>query len=881
MVIDLVPLNREIVFEETLYLAYGDIYNYMYNTEVYDINHDQHIIDAFNNYTLDAETTKQLNEKLLEEIPDSRINAQVNELVDDCAILLDEVKLLENAEYSIFIENSELTLEVSAITPELDVSKILLQFEIHENMTPEYLSKMIAEEVQMQYELPFEIEYDLNEVIDKADNKLNVNDMVFSDIDSALKPLQKIAEERTGRSGLQFNVATEIKEGYCDFERGTIDMKGYLDDVLKSFRDTKVDHQSCMELLEVVYLYSEQVGLDIYSDFKWFDELHYYVLEDIMKELTSSETEYLNLNLEFNIDDFSDKYKKILNEYSHIVMTNLYGDYVDNLNLTEVYFYEENSINLRGAYKFINKENSVCLENVNWLDLNSHTDLSIDELRSKIEWLKEEYELDYSNHLNLIDVHENGNLMENTYWDGKGLFQSTLEKFYKIMPRTGQFIGDVNSEDIQTCLKIHEIYCDLNNNGLSNIFEIPDFNHWEQFHSEYLNEFGEVEEEEDMPWADYYRDNLEIKPDYRDIKLCIDILDILENNTLSDAQDILNSDIPEMLEKELTKYLIKSEHIINQKFESLSYAEEKLNNMTSDLGHDTTNLQKLEIAMYRDEEVLMYMIDKDARFCTGLSEIIHQDITNLGNAPLVLIMKYDNVLGISEDYKMHQYRVKEYFSNRYNLRDNIELQKIVLSNDSIFEKLITAQPLTLGEGQLIKVADRRFDTITMKDVDMMNEQERTLAQQIVDKTAVPITETVKDYLEPSNDGLFKESRIGEKMEDNPKLKEFFSQFKNISESANEEMLVSIVLDSGFIKHNILNDIPMSSGQKQLIDLANKEPGEEITIDDVDKLDLDNLELASFIVDTLDLEPNQEVLNFSQEIDTVVMNKNNPVHHMEV
>lgn len=241
-------------------------------------------------------------------------------------------------------------------------------------------------------------EDDLTTMIDNIDNKFQ------KEIEETLKPLQVLAEEKTGKSGLQFEADNSFKGTYCNFELGTIDMKNYLDDIMKSYITTEMDYQDCVELLEVVYLYSEQVGMNVQNELLSFAELHYYVLEDTMFDLINGTTEYLNLNLEFDTDSFSESYGEIFKMYSDIVMTRLYEEYIEDLDLTQVYFYDENNISIYGDYKYIDIENTVCLANVDWNNLSKYNEQTIGDIKSQLQWFEEEYEVDHSLEINLIEA---------------------------------------------------------------------------------------------------------------------------------------------------------------------------------------------------------------------------------------------------------------------------------------------------------------------------------------------------------------------------------------------------------------------------------------------------------------------------------------------
>lgn len=338
--------------------------------------------------------------------------------------------------------------------------------------------------------------------------------------------------------------------------------------------------------------------------------------------------------------------------------------------------------------------------------------------------------------------------MENTYWNENGELQDTLNKFNEIMPIRGKFLSnEFMHEMLNECLMINNIYYDFHNNGLCNVFEIPDFDHWERNYSEYVNEYGDMEEEEVISWEEHYSEELEIKPDYRDIPICQDIYDFLDNHTLSDLQDIVNSDIEQMLENELTKYLSRLEPEITQRFEDMKYTIEKLESLVPNIPSTITNLQKLEIAMYKNENNMINIMSEDTKLNNGLRNIIQQDITNIGNAPLLLVMKYDNILGISDEYKQYPHRIKEYFSKFDNIKNDSELKQIILSNDNIYEKLLVHQPLTSGEDQVVAIANKRYESISFSDVDKMNEKEFSQAQKLAEKIGNHIDEDVKQLFE--------------------------------------------------------------------------------------------------------------------------------------
>lgn len=78
----------------------------------------------------------------------------------------------------------------------------------------------------------------------------------------------------------------------------------------------------------------------------------------------------------------------------------------------------------------------------------------------------------------------------------------------------------------------------------------------------------------------------------------------------------------------------------------------------------------------------------------------------------------------------------------------------------------------------------------------------------------------------------------------------FEQYENLSTNS---QLQECILSNPYIKHNLLVGLPLSSGEKQLLELANKSTGQTVMFNEVEKLDKRNLNIANQIIEHLDLK----------------------------
>lgn len=77
-----------------------------------------------------------------------------------------------------------------------------------------------------------------------------------------------------------------------------------------------------------------------------------------------------------------------------------------------------------------------------------------------------------------------------------------------------------------------------------------------------------------------------------------------------------------------------------------------------------------------------------------------------------------------------------------------------------------------------------------------------------------------------------------------KIKLFFKRYPEID--SNEEVK-NLLLENDYIRHNIVRNMCMSSGQKQLIALANKKDNDVVNNDELCFLDQKNLKLAKKVI----------------------------------
>lgn len=68
MQIELIPLAKKIIFEETIFEALGDIKQYLDHTDNYNINNNDNVINAFDDFVLEANDFKALIDVVKEEL---------------------------------------------------------------------------------------------------------------------------------------------------------------------------------------------------------------------------------------------------------------------------------------------------------------------------------------------------------------------------------------------------------------------------------------------------------------------------------------------------------------------------------------------------------------------------------------------------------------------------------------------------------------------------------------------------------------------------------------------------------------------------------------------------------------------------------------------
>lgn len=806
-------------------------------------------------------------------------NRKINILVDKTFDNLKGTEAFKDVNYTAF-ENAG---KVNLVVEDKEVLNISLSFEITEDMNPNYLAKEIVEKLQFKYELPVAIQNDLVTIAD------NMDDSFRRDIEAAIKPLQVLAEEKTGTNGLKFDSDSLFTEKYSDFKTGSIDVKGYVDDILKSFITTKMDHQSCVELLEVVYLFSEQTQMKVEDDLSSFQDLHNYVLEDMLYELTSGENDYLNLNLEYDVDSFDESYREVFQMYSNNIMRQIYEDHIWHLDFSKIYNYD-GGINLYGEYKFINAENTLCFNNINWKDLSVHQNLDINDLRSQLLWFEEEFEEDYSKYHKIVNEFEAES--------GRGKMvninslETELNKIYKEFDTLFKVKNDEVKVFVNEQLEYIAGTIDPETGIITQNYSSRSFIGNENRGKEYTpNEFYEVFKNEG------------------------------ENRI------------------HITK---AEEHVKNALY--IVFPESS--------GRDISGAARFNILcqcayLSKDEEAIEFLneIEEDNELTLGYKIMLNKNIDEVGEAAGTYLKKTNNKMGVDEAYKLNLYRVEKFFEYFPNIDDQtkIKLLKIpkieaaatvkdfentvhefklletvnldqdmklfaedVLAlkdhmpiindilNDGKPYKISNAAKNILSGNQLtqfeIKISEYfemkigKFDN-EIKQIDMLNtiiadylvnndESTKLFLTDLIDSNNEELSKLLTNnvnslteptrlfmYVQQSNLNINSNDYLLESLE----VKKFFQKYPQLTDAKDLQL---ILLDDDKIKQNIMNKMPMSSGQNQLIDLANRKENTTVSGKEVSFLDNSNLKLSKKLIEIKKLKISDTVKGLYKNIDKV-------------
>lgn len=350
---------------------------------------------------------------------------------------------------------------------------------------------------------------------------------------------------------------------------------------------------------------------------------------------------------------------------------------------------------------------------------------------------------------------------------------------------------------------------------------------------------------------------------------CMETLDYFDTNLNTEQVlnhiSLLESDleIPYTHERELL-HLISQGHIpkysnnkgVEQElFDKFNYINPGISEFTvANKEEDITKLNecKLAIVMY-DEYINTNEINIDKLFEShSFSQILgEQSINELTENNVEVVMEK----AITESLRISSETISELYSTIQRLDKELELTLEKSNNELVtLDKLSTIEKLEL----VISNGAIEENQTCIQFLNNIDEHQYKTLKYLFDSNLDKLQQTTLTYIETED------NKFGVKEEYILYFNQINSRLNEYENLAQDQELKLKVLSNPYIKHNLMIDLPLSSGQKQLLELANKPSGQNVGINDIDKLDKRNLKIANSVIEQNNLQKDKSLLDYEVE-----------------
>lgn len=354
-----------------------------------------------------------------------------------------------------------------------------------------------------------------------------------------------------------------------------------------------------------------------------------------------------------------------------------------------------------------------------------------------------------------------------------------------------------------------------------------------------------------------------------ELKQCMATLDYFDVDF--NAQQVLNHiamleedlDIPFIHERELIEIIKQGQ---NPKYSTNTGVEQELfdqfNYIKPETSEFTTAIQDKHIRQLNEcknaiESYERYINNKDVdQFKLSKNETFNQilgkqSIKQLTDKQIEITMEKT----ITECLRISSEAIYELYTNIQSFEQNLDIileQNIERVNDTDKSSLLDKFE------QVIILSTIENEESCIKFLDNINEHQYKAIKHLLDSNINNLLQSTLAYIEVEDnkfgvmeDYILHFNQINQRLED----------YSNL---LNNDKLKLEVLSNPYIKHNLMIDLPLSSGQKQLLNLANKSKGQIIGINDIDKLDKRNLNIAKKVIEQNNLQKDKPLLDYELE-----------------
>lgn len=654
----------------------------------------------------------------------------VDRLINNIRTSLEGIPLLESAiitpslnssgEHTIHIDTAlnDIVLGVTADSNYLSVAKDILEI-THDKV-----------------DLPGVMLDDILERIDELDSKFE------SLVEAELIQLSNIGKMLSGDSGFQFQELRYVVDNFSNMQTGEINIVGYLGSIIADFQSKEIDDTNVMDvmqLLDIANEYAKSKNM-AFADIPNSHNCVLQVLEPPIYQVMKWEKDDIaTTNLfGFEITAFTEEFQQIVNDATVEIIRPYYESFLDDTEMSEIIYYQSDGLDIYSDYKFLNEENTICFRNLDWFN----PQIEVAELLSNAQAFLDDG-CQNEEQVELLKYMLEGN--EPSYWGDKGVKQSLLDAFYNLQPPMGAIRLNIENNHLELLNEVRDaskLLYEYYNNGLGNAISFPDYNHWEQFYAEDIDEFGEVEQEEVMSYDEYYDEELKINSGY-ECEALDKAISIIEDKRIEYSSDALfGKEISSILENNLTEKLENAQSIILDLNMKLDYTTKEIDRVFDKVNNSQEELSTIEKfdlicnSAYCGKEPVtsgwLKSIEDSEVMKTGLNIIVNDNLSRLGESTLMFQTITKNMIGAPDEYKLAGYRTKQFFEINSKI-DSDELKLLLLGVQDIDNYVrVGMDSLGSGHNQLLKLACKdRYSEVNIDDICHMDTKSLTVAKEII------------------------------------------------------------------------------------------------------------------------------------------------------
>lgn len=344
----------------------------------------------------------------------------------------------------------------------------------------------------------------------------------------------------------------------------------------------------------------------------------------------------------------------------------------------------------------------------------------------------------------------------NSYYNDEGKRQDLYEQLWSyIVPSSGQISINIAQDDLNNlneCLTASKILRDYYNNGLCNYISIPDRDSYDLYYAESVDEYGEIEQEEQMTWYEYYSETLNVENGY-DFDVLYKVMGKLEDNNCS--TEVFTDEIEMLLNDNLTQYLEKSEAVIKEIGKLTEKMIEDDNKLLKILGlninySELSNIDRFSyitgFALRKNEKANEYLnseCNNDEKLHIR-QNMLHKNMNNISSDIISYLDTKNNPYNVNEEYKLHNYRVDKFFNELSGNYISTELRKKFIEIDEVYSYLSVGEPIGEGYGQIINLLSKeKGSEVTLNEINAMDIKTLELAKEIITENILEKTNDVE------------------------------------------------------------------------------------------------------------------------------------------